>query len=90
MTEREIKLLSAAADTPGDVSLEAFAQALLPDCPGPRTARRYAEETAWRLLQAKLLQATDTKRRGRCYSITRLGRRYLAQAHFSLSTETTR
>jgi hypothetical protein len=77
LTDREFDLLCTAADARGFVSLEEFAAAILPTCPGPRTAKRYASESAWSLVRAGLLRSRERVHLGCAYQITPLGRQYL-------------
>lgn len=78
LTERELSLLRIAADSPGFLSQEEFAEAILPTCPGPRTAKTYTAECVWELLRMGCLK--EHERRPRRYKITAWGLSYLRLA----------
>lgn len=73
LTHREFRILCAAAEAEKPLSPAKIAEAILADCPGPRTARAYAGECCGRLMRAGLLDGTP-QTRGWRYSITHLGR----------------
>lgn len=75
LTDREFDILCTAADAGRKISVDELATAILPDCPGPRCARKYAAETAWRLMRAGFLDDDGSARLR--YQITDAGRHFL-------------
>lgn len=75
MTEYEFTICCTAADAGRKLTLDDLATAILDDCPGPRCARQYAAESAWRLMRAGLLD-DDGSGQAR-YKITDAGRQFL-------------
>jgi hypothetical protein len=78
LTERELLMLRTAAESPGFLTQEEFAEAILPMCNGPRTAKTYTAECLWELLSLGCL--VKHERRPRRYKITNWGLSYLRLA----------
>jgi hypothetical protein len=77
MSPRMIEILkfAAQAPSPGWVSTDGIAEAIKPNCPGPRTAGRYARELIWELFSRNLIERSARREQ---YRITHEGLELLA------------